>query len=61
MVAASIGCHDMVQLLLDRGANTELVDREGRDAVAISQDGGHNSITRLLQAYRCNGRWRLRA
>lgn len=37
MGAAREGYQDMGQLLLDRGADAELVDLEGRDAVAIAK------------------------
>lgn len=53
MVAAREGYQEMVELLLDRGASTELVDREGRDAVAFAKGGDHVSIVELLQAHRC--------
>lgn len=51
MVAASEGFKELVQILLDRGANTELVDREGRDARTIADDSGHVNIVKLLQAH----------
>ena len=51
MVAASKGYQELVELLLDRGANTELVDREGRDAIAIANKSGQDSIVKLLQAH----------
>ena len=51
MVAASEGYQELVELLLHRGANTELVDREGRDAIAIAKRSGHDSIVKLLQVH----------
>lgn len=53
MVAASEGFQELVQILLDRGANTELVDREGRDAITIADKSGHANIVKLLQAHEC--------
>ena len=50
MLAASMGYLDMVQLLLDRGAKTDIVDREGKDAVTHAREHGHDSIAKLLQA-----------
>ena len=53
VVAASQGFQELVQMLLDRGANTELVDREGRDAITMADKSGHINIVKLLQAHGC--------
>ena len=52
MVAARDGCQEMVELLLDHGADIKLVDREGRDAIAIAENSGQESIVELLQKRR---------
>lgn len=49
MVAASEGYEEMAKMLLDRGANTELVDREGRNAKAMADRSGHDSIVQFLE------------
>ena len=51
MVAAREGYQDMVELLLERGADIELVDREGRDAIAIASRSGHDGIVEFLQTH----------
>ena len=52
MAAAGEGYEEMVRLLLDCGANTELVNRDDRDAVALAKEKGHESVVRVLQAHR---------
>ena len=52
MAAAGEGYGEMVRLLLNRGANTELVDRDGRDAVALAMENGHESVVTVLLAHR---------
>ena len=53
MVAARDGCQEMVELLLDHGADIKLVDREGRDAIAIAESSGQQEgIVELLQKRR---------
>lgn len=49
MVAASEGYQEMVKLLLDRGADIELIDREGRNAIAVANRNGHDSIVKILE------------
>ena len=49
MVAAGEGYEEMVKLLLDRGADTETFDREGRNALAIANRSGRDSIVKLLE------------
>ena len=51
ILAASLGQRDMVQLLLDRGANARLADGEGQNAEAIARRNGHDGIIRLLHAH----------
>ena len=51
MVAAGQGYQELVKLLLSRGGSTQLVDREGRDAMAIANGSGHESIGKFLQAH----------
>ena len=53
MVAAGKGYQELAKLLLSRGASTQLVSREGRDAVAMANGSGHDSIVKLLQAHEC--------
>ena len=54
MAAAGEGYDEMVRLLLDRGANPEFVDRDGRDALALAKEKGYESVVRILQAHRKN-------
>ena len=50
--AAGEGYEEIVRLLLARGANVDLVDRNGRDAVAAAKEKGHESVVRILQVHR---------
>ena len=50
MIASNAGSCDMVKLLVDRGADIGLVDREGKDAIAFAIASGHDDIARLLQS-----------
>lgn len=51
MMAASKGYQEMVISLVDRGADIDLVDGEGRDAIAIAKRSGHDSVIKYLQAH----------
>jgi ankyrin repeat protein len=48
MVAASWGRESVVRLLLERGANPALRNRNGKDARRLAQEAGHAAIADLL-------------
>jgi uncharacterized protein len=48
MGAASAGRADLVDLLLQRGADPSLVSEEGKTAADIAREHGHNDLARRL-------------
>lgn len=48
MNAASRGFHDMVQLLLDIGADPNLQDKDGSTALMYAAEHGHEKCVRRL-------------
>ena len=50
MIAASNGNEEILLLLLDHGAKPTTVDSEGRNAVQIAKDAGHEGCAKLLIA-----------
>ena len=57
--AASKGSSDLVKLLCDRGASTDVVDHQGQTALHRACTWGHAETVRVLLAYTCqqiNGR-----
>lgn len=50
MVAAAEGAADMVALLLDHAADPNVVDDEGRTALAIAEARGHDAVAERLRA-----------
>lgn len=51
MFASMWGQQDSVQFLLDAGADSQLTNNDGDNAVALALKGGHRSVVRLLRDY----------
>lgn len=51
-VAASIGNKEMVNLLLRRGANPELVTKDKETALTLAQKWGHHEVCKILETAR---------
>ena len=45
------GQYDIVNYLLERGADFTIANRQGETPLSIAKKGGHRSIVRLLQDY----------
>jgi ankyrin repeat protein len=50
MVAASEGSQALVELLLERGADVNAADDQGRTALVIAEAAGHGEVAALLRA-----------
>lgn len=50
-IAAQEGHANIVAMLLERGANTDHVDKYGRSPVKVAAKHGHFNIVRLLESY----------
>ncbi|KAL8725592.1 MAG: hypothetical protein Q9166_007257 [cf. Caloplaca sp. 2 TL-2023] len=50
IIAANEDFEDMVQMLVDRGADSGAVDKQGKDALAIAKEKGHGAVERILQS-----------
>jgi ankyrin repeat protein len=53
MLAAQDGNEDVVQALLDRGANPQTCTPDGRNAVQFAREQGHETVVQALQQPRC--------
>uniref|UniRef100_A0A1X7TMM3 Uncharacterized protein n=1 Tax=Amphimedon queenslandica TaxID=400682 RepID=A0A1X7TMM3_AMPQE len=51
VMAASEGHHDILSLLLSKGADPDTVDKSGQTAIGEAMDYGHKNIVLLLQNY----------
>ena len=51
LITASEGGHDsIVKLLLDNGANYEIVDKQDRTALSVAMQCGYSKVLELLQS-----------
>ncbi len=50
MMASALGFSEMVELLIERGADKELVADDGRTASAFASAAGHDQLSELLSA-----------
>jgi ankyrin repeat protein len=50
MLASNAGNIEMVQMLLDAGADIKAKDREGRTAISVASARGHENIVSLISA-----------
>ena len=50
MFAARNGAAGVVRLLLERGANRDLLDQEGRTPAALAAKNGQKATVQLLEA-----------
>ena len=49
LIAASMGHHDMVKILIDRGADAFAANDDGWTALVVARDNGHDAVVRLLR------------
>jgi ankyrin repeat protein len=50
-LAAYFGQRDIVQSLLDKGADYRAINRDGRTAMGLAQEKGHTDIVGLFRKY----------
>ena len=48
-MAAAKGHSDVVKLLLEAGANQDVADTKGKNALDLAVDAGHHEVVNLLQ------------
>ena len=49
--AAKSGHEKVVKLLLDKGANVNMKNRDGQTALDVAQEKGHKEIVKILKAH----------
>ena len=54
MTAANMGHSEVVQILIEAGANAHLVARDGQTAANLASAGDHQDIMELLNAVSTN-------